>query len=237
MTKRVLTILFAFVAAVFGAANVSADTALNGRWVVDDWDEELVFDNGTWELWADGYIELRGTYTVGNGTIALTSTHANSSEVYSLDLDNGWYTKSDLTLFGIEEIKTAFVEEFLDELLELLAEYTLDELREEMDNASKNMEEIIAHAVEMFGEDLARANREFENIIIEKFATTDGNRELIEIVIKIAEFTTVGILSALAKEFDDLFWTKIGTYTIHGNTMRLAIDLFDTEDAITLTRR
>jgi len=228
MAKRFF--LTMVIALVFGATAAAADPALNGRWFVDDWDEVLIFDNGNWELWAGEYPRLRGTYTAGNGAIVLTATHTHASELdaLGLELQAEWYTQSQIVSLSVAETKTLFTAGLLDELRMFFSENPLDELRAEMDElaADAELQELTANVVEVFGQELSDANQAIASIITAELVDTGDSPELIEIIVEIANIVILGVFYVLIDELEDLFWTNTGAYSVSGDTLLLAIDLF-----------
>jgi len=233
---------------VFCATVAVADPALNGRWFVDDWDEVLIFDNGNWELWAGEYPRLRGTYTAGNGAIVLTATHAHASELdaLGLELQAEWYTRSEIVSLSVAETKTLFTAGLLDELRMFLAEMLeelrmvlpdnpLDELRQQMGEliVDAEIQELTANVVEVFGQEFADANEGLASIITAELADTDDSPEFAEIIVEIAKIAMLGVFYMLIDELEELFWTNTGAYSVSGDTLLLAIDLFGRADLYT----
>jgi len=234
MTKRFF--LAMLIALVFGAA-AAADPSLNGRWYVDDWDEVLIFDNGNWELWAGEYPRLRGTYTAGNGTIVLTATHAHASELdaLGLELQAEWYTQSQIVSLSVAETKILFTAGLLDEMRMVFSENPLDELREQIGEliAGAELQELTANVAEVFGQEFTDANEGLASMITAELADTDYSPEFTEIIVGIAQIVMWGVFSVLLDELEELFWTNTGTYSVSGDTLLLAIDLFGTADLYT----
>ncbi|MCL1947047.1 MAG: hypothetical protein FWF51_07870 [Chitinivibrionia bacterium] len=63
---------------------VEVDTALNGTWIDDDDEIELVLNNGNF-VYSD---EAKGTYTTSGGKVTIVITHVGFS--------GNWFTKTEL---------------------------------------------------------------------------------------------------------------------------------------------
>lgn len=227
MTKRFfLTVLIAL---LFGAT-AAADPALNGRWFSDEWGEVFVFDNGNWELWAGEYPEMRGTYTVENGTIIFTGTHLGGNGLHYLGLDGidaqGWYSIDELFQMLVEEID----EMFGSLLYELLAEDLLDEFIAEIFSEQEEIQEEGAEMLAAMDETeravYQRAVERFSEVML---AQLDAVLEFTELP-QALRAATIFMAEMMAFEFWGIsmrFAEDIapfsGTYSISGDTLTITI--------------
>jgi len=94
------------------------ENSLNGTWIQNIDPNSLIptirqtfkFDNGNFEQTLDGFIFLKGIYTIGNGRIMMNITHIDGSFAIEYGLENKWYSKT----------------EWLEAILKLPEEYRQD---------------------------------------------------------------------------------------------------------------
>jgi len=89
-----------------GPLFAQTDSRLNGRWVtvIEDLTLEYKFNNGNFEITANGLQNEKGTYTTNNGILIRTSTHIHGdfmNTIFSeigIILDSKWYTINEFIL-------------------------------------------------------------------------------------------------------------------------------------------
>ena len=220
------------IAMIFTAVAVSADPALNGRWA-DEWASEFIFNNGNWELREDSFPVGRGTYTVSGNAITLTFTHVHGirSEFAS---DTGWYSRDEIIELAMTEFETNLIEEMqTNELLALVENYSLEEIREDIDETLRLMNEIFTY--------YSRATYDHglftviaEMVLRVLMTNMDVNPEIAERVKAISDFFATMLFFSLQEELFELFESETGIYSISDNTLTIEWDNGWTE---TLTRR
>ena len=205
-----------------------ADPALNGTWV-DEIGAEFKFNNGNWEVWEDGYLEEKGTYTASGGTITMRETSIHGSR-FILGTDTGWYTRSEVISLAISEFEAVIGEDFLNDFLALLRVYPPEELHVYLSEAAEEVDEMFADLNEAFDSELA----EVAGMITRTMsAEMNAAPELAEIIEKISEFLAKAFFIGLEEALDEKFWAETGTYSVSGNTLTITFD----HDPITLTRK
>jgi len=93
-----IALFFAFMG--IGSLFAQTDNQLNGRWeaTLEDLKLEYRLNNGNFEIYVNGLVNEKGTYTVNNGNIVRTSTHIHGefmNTVFAgtgIKLDSKWYT-------------------------------------------------------------------------------------------------------------------------------------------------
>jgi len=94
------------------------DSALNGTWVVGDDGEEMILNNGNYEISND----QKGTYTTKNNNMRITPTHIHGNNFPGYYLDSRWYTKAEIITalkqyyMGDPEVTDAQIEIYVDQL-------------------------------------------------------------------------------------------------------------------------
>ena len=215
MTKRFL--LTMLITLAFGAALAAADPALYGAWI-DEWNTEQRFDNGAWETWSRGSPVVRGTYTVSGDTITLMGTYVYDSAADSAS-ETEWHSRRDIVALSIAEFKAILEDDaFLDEFLTELADYPPGQLRQEMNEAMAELDELIAELHEVFPLEFAEVSEMVAEIMN---AELDAGSELAGMVTVIAEFLTTALLVELQEELEALFGAETGTYSISGDTLTI----------------
>ena len=205
-----------------------ADPALNGTWV-DEIGAEFKFNNGNWEVWEDGYLEEKGTYTASGGTITMRETSIHGSR-FILGTDTGWYTRSEVISLAIAEFEEVIIAEgFLDDFLALLRVYPPEELHAYLSEAAAEVDALFAGLNESFGAELAGV----AGIMMRTMSAELNAPGLAEIIEKISEFLAKAFFIGLDEALDEKFWAETGTYSVSGNTLTLTFD----HDPITLTRK
>jgi hypothetical protein len=99
-----ISLFFSFIA--IGSLFAQTDSRLNGRWVtvIEDFTLEYRFNNGNFEITANGLQNEKGTYTTNSGTLVRTSTHIHGdfmNTIFSeigIILDSKWYTINEFIL-------------------------------------------------------------------------------------------------------------------------------------------
>jgi hypothetical protein len=82
--------------------NAKVDSALNGTWIGvvvkggEDFEGEMKFNNGNFEIFAEDVIGFRGTYTTNGSKISIKVTHVHGRSIMFSDLQNKWYSKTEL---------------------------------------------------------------------------------------------------------------------------------------------
>jgi hypothetical protein len=84
-------IVLVFGMMVVGCGDPDADPALNGTWVMDDYDVEIKFDDGNFWVSSYGKDLFRGTYITSGSTLTMITTHVHAN---CLDEGSGWYTRA-----------------------------------------------------------------------------------------------------------------------------------------------
>ena len=205
-----------------------ADPALNGIWV-DEIGIEFKFNNGNWEVWEDGYLEEKGTYTVSGGTITMRETSIHGSR-FIFGSDTRWYTKSEVISLAIAEFEAVIKEDFLDEFLDLLRVYPPEELYAYLSEAAAEVGALFAALNESFDAELAEMAGKMTRAMS---AELNAAPELVEIIEKISEFLAKAFFIGLDETLDEKFWAETGTYAVSGNTLTITFD----HHPITLTRK
>ena len=93
-----IALFFTFIS--IGSLSAQTDNRLNGRWVavIEELTIEYRFNNGNFEISANGLLNEKGTYTTSNGNFIRTSTHIHGDFMnvifndIGIKLDSKWYT-------------------------------------------------------------------------------------------------------------------------------------------------
>ena len=95
-----------------GTTDNGTDPALNGTWLltmidgilVEDYyegypggppEQEIKFNNGNYEVFANGTLVMQGTYTTNGNQITITITRARG-DLFAQELESKWYSKNEL---------------------------------------------------------------------------------------------------------------------------------------------
>jgi galactose mutarotase-like enzyme len=91
------------IALIFGTAVIACNRGadLIGAWVNSDGLEKQFHKDGTWEVSINGIPNTKGTYTIDGNTITRKMTHLHGG-VFD-DLEQKWYSESDLTSLAFEK--------------------------------------------------------------------------------------------------------------------------------------
>jgi len=87
----------------------AAEAAFNGTWVDDRYGDRVIFNNGNLELYIEGILGSRGTFTVSGNRMTMIVTHVNGGvpwgfrirlESYGreirIPLTSRWYSRTEL---------------------------------------------------------------------------------------------------------------------------------------------
>jgi hypothetical protein len=146
MTKKLLPGILMIL--VLAAAVAGEDRVLNGIWLGEG-DGEFRFDNGNWEIWAEGGPMLSGTYTTEDGAIVMETTHLHGiflDYVFStMGIEPVWYSRSELLQIFIDGARAAAIaeldqcyslyKEMIDAMIDTLIRGEIDPMLDEMFSA------------------------------------------------------------------------------------------------------
>lgn len=235
MAAKFSAVMFSVLALTFAAATpqtATAEPALSGTWICDEYGDIITFDNGDWELWIDGYPEAQGTYTAADGIIAMSETHFHAADLFGF----GVTRLSDDRLYSLSEVLLIFADVFLEELAEeagseftLMLNYMLadtDAFFAEVEEGIADMNELFGEIGETFYAELALITEKFSGLLPAWLETDPPPGEIDGEIFAVfaSALSQIFALMILVEAYgivEGLLSTYEGTYSVTGDTLLL----------------